>query len=285
MCTLIPSFEAYFMFNLHVSLMAFQVQSSGSVDRETLLVIFVGIIALFFLALLAGLAGAVLYALKLKRDVLKAIDAVKVTVQEKAYPVVASTQELIRDLTPKIKTITENAAEISHTVRAQVTDIDSTLSNMTAKARAQADRVNGMVDSTLNTTSSVVGSVERGVKAPIREVAGVLAGIKAGWEVLLRPSTPAAKTRVRRAAQHVETLEEEIANDAARASHVNEQRSTSAQGTPFDLRGTTGSASRSVVGAGEEIVTAGSDISEKGSTTLESGMEDLQQRKTVSPLR
>ncbi len=191
------------MLNLHFSLLAFQVQSSGSVDRETLLVIFVGIIALFFLALIAGLLAAGFYALKLKRDVLKAIDSVKATVQEKAYPVVASTHELIKDLTPKIKTITENAAEISHTVRAQVTDIDSTLSDVTAKARAQADRVNGMVSSTLNTTTNVVSSVERGVRVPIREVAGLFAGLKAGWEVLLQPRPASEKSDVKRAARHV----------------------------------------------------------------------------------
>ena len=268
------------MFNLHVSLMAFQVQSSGSVDRETLLVIFVGIIAFFFLALIAGLAGAVIYALKLKRDVLKAIDSVKTTVQEKAYPVVASTQELIRDLTPKIKTIAENAAEISHTVRAQVTDIDSTLSDVTAKARAQADRVNGMVNSTLDTTSNVVGSVERGVKVPIREVAGILAGIKAGWDVLLRPSTPSVKTRVRRAAEHVETMEDEIARDAARASHVN-QATTSGVQAPIDLRGPAGSATRSMVSAGEEIVTASRDVMADSTSAVAGVTEGVQQRDTL----
>ncbi len=268
------------MFNLHVSLMAFQVQSSGSVDRETLLVIFVGIIAFFFLALIAGLAGAVIYALKLKRDVLKAIDSVKATVQEKAYPVVASAQDLIRDLTPKIKTITENAAEISHTVRAQVTDIDSTLSDVTAKARAQADRVNGMVNSTLNTTSNVVGSVERGVKVPIREVAGVLAGIKAGWEVLLRPSAPSAKTWVRRAAEHVETMEDEIAMDAAKASHVNQAATLGGQAL-VDVRGPAGSAARFVVGAGEEIVTASGEIVEESASTIEGGTEELRQRRSL----
>ena len=268
------------MLNLHVSLIAFQVQSSGSVDRETLLVIFVGIIAFFFLALIAGLAGAVIYALKLKRDVLKAIDSVKATVQEKAYPVVASTQELIRDLTPKIKTITENAAEISHTVRAQVTDIDSTLSDVTAKARAQADRVNGMVNSTLNTTSNVVGSVERGVKVPIREVAGVLAGIKAGWEVLTRPSAPVAKTRVRHAARHVETMEEEIARDAAKASYVNQRPRTSVQ-TPTDLRGSAGSATRSMVGAGEEIVTASREVEDERAPSVLGPAGDLPNRKTL----
>lgn len=256
------------MFSLHVSLMAFQVESSGSADRETLLVIFVGIIAFFFLALIAGLGAAAIYALRLKRDVLKAIDSVKATVQEKAYPVVASTNALIKDLTPKIKTIAENAAEISHTVRAQVTHIDSTLSDVTEKARAQADRVNGMVSSTLNTTSSVVSSVEKNVKMPFREVAGVLAGVKAGWDVLTRPSAPSAKSQVKRAARHVENWEQEIADDASRASEVNRGVTRDVTSSAADVRGAAGSASRSMVEAGEEIVTAAEGTTSTGSSTM-----------------
>ena len=277
------------MLNLHFSLMAFQVQSSGSVDRETLLVVFVGIIALFFLALIIGLVAAAIYALKLKRDVLKAIDTVKATVQEKAYPVVASTQELIRDLTPKIKTITENAAEISHTVRAQVTDIDSTLSDVTAKARAQADRVNGMVSSTLNTTTNVVSSVERGVRAPIREVAGLFAGLKAGWDVLLQPRPASAKSDVKRAARHVQSWEDGIAADAARAAAVNppDRRAgvvpavvPEVQPYVSKAHSEVAEAKRSMVEAGEEI---GSSVKEAASGVAAStrdAVNDLQHRRT-----
>ena len=240
------------MFDLNVSLLALQVQTSGSVDRETLLVIFVGIIAFFFLALIAGLGVAVLYALKLKRDLLKAVDSVKATVQEKARPVVASTNDFIREMTPKIKSITDDVVAISHTVRAQVTDIDSTLSNVTAKAKAQADRVNGMVSSTLNSTSNVVASVERGVKMPIREISGVLAGLKSGWEVLTKPGEPSAKSQMRQAAEHVESMEERISRDAARAAQVNQPSSQGMKERAVERHVPVAGASRSTVDAGEE---------------------------------
>ena len=247
------------MFSLYLSLAALQIQSAGSADRETLLVIFVGIIAFFFLALIAGLGAAAIYALKLKRDVLKAIASLKATVQEKAYPVVSTTHDLIRDLTPKIKTITENAAEISHTVRAQVTDIDSTLSDVTAKARAQADRVHGMVNSTLDTTSNVVTSVERGVRAPIREVAGVIAGIKAGWTVLTKSPEVSEKSVVKGAARHVESWEDEVASDAFKASQVNAPVTSKVAPVVPGVRSVAGEPGRSIVEAGEEVLTSASD--------------------------
>ena len=256
------------MFDLNVSLLALQVQSSGSIDRETLLVIFVGIIALFFLALILGLGVAVIYALKLKRDVLKAIDSVKLSVQDKARPVVASTNEFIREMTPKIKSITDDVVEISHTVRAQVTDIDSTLSDVTAKARAQAERVNGMVSSTLNSTSNVVTSVERGVKLPFREIAGVVAGIKTGWEVLTRFTAPSSKSQVRHAAEHVESLEEQIRRDAVQASRVNQEPAHGSAETANEFRASVAGASRSTVDAGEEGVLGGQGaVAESAPTT------------------
>ncbi len=244
------------MCNLHVLLLAFQRQSSGSVDRETLLVIFVGIIAFFFLALIAGLGAAVLYALKLKRDVLKAINSVKLTVQEKARPVVASTNQFVREMSPKIKSITDDAVEISHTIRAQVTDIDSTLSDVTAKARAQAERVNGMVSSTLTSTSNVVSSVEKGVKLPFREVAGVVAGIKAGWNVLTQPGTPAVKSETKRAARHVESWEQEVARDAVTASHVNQVKPTDLRSTEDGVRAAFIERERVAAQSGEELLTS-----------------------------
>ena len=268
-----------------ISILALQVQSSGSVDRETLLVIFVGIIALFFLALIAGLLAAVVYALKLKRDVLKSIDSLKATVQAKAYPVVASTNEFLREMTPKIKSITDDAVEVAHTVRAQVTDLDSTLSDVTAKARAQADRVNGMVSSTLEKTSTVASAVEKNVKMPFREVAGLVAGVKAGWDVLTRPTTGSAKTEVKRAARHVESLEEEIANEAKRASEVNR---ASGVGTAYGATGYGSGrpaphpsatevatdrpmtqATRSLVEAGEEIGSSAKDSDAATATVVE----------------
>ena len=269
------------------SLLAFQVQSSGSVDRETLLVIFVGIIAFFFLALIIGLIGAVIYALKLKRDLLKSVDSLKATVQARAYPVVASTNEFIREMTPKIKSIADDAVQISHTVRSQVTDLDSTLSDVTAKARAQADRVNGLVSSTLEKTTTVASAVEKNVKMPFREVAGIVAGIKAGWNVLLQSSAPSAKSEVKRAARHVEKWEEDIVADASRAAAVNRQpEATASYRAPSAYADSASSqpvaeAKRSLVEAGEEPGSVAKNVAETTADMATATLEELQKRRTL----
>ena len=115
--------------------------------------------------------------------------------------------------------------------------------------------------------------MERGVRLPFREAAGVVAGIKAGWDVLTRPSAPSAKTEVKRAAQHVDDLESQISRDAARASHVNDPIGQYTAGQTADDRGSAAAAGRSVVEAGEEIVAPPSEGLAGGHTTAVPGEE------------
>ena len=42
-----------------------------------------------------------------------------------------------------------------------------------------------MVTSVLNTTADLAESIQRGVKAPVREISGILNGVKAGLDVLM----------------------------------------------------------------------------------------------------
>ena len=161
---------------------------------------------------------------------------------------------LVNEFTPKVRSITDDVVEISHTVRAQVTDIDSTLSHVTASARSQADRVNGMVSSTLNTTSNVAQSLENGIRAPFREVSGLLAGFKAGLDVLSGRTPTPAKGRVKRAEGHIADWEKETATQARQAREVNRPVTSRGGGAGDVTSPTTG---HSVAEAGGEIVSEG----------------------------
>ena len=160
--------------------------------QGTLITVFVGIIAVCVLAITLGLLGVVIALLRAKTIATNKLNAelqkVKpglAAARAKVEPLLASATELLHDLTPKIKSVGEDVAELSHLVRAQVTDLDSTLSEVTSKARTQVDRVNGMVSSTLDTTTQVASSLERRIRAPFREVSGLVAGLKAGLDVLI----------------------------------------------------------------------------------------------------
>ena len=179
--------------------------ASGMADRETLLVIFVGIIAICVLGLTLGLVGALIALLKVKKDAERAVERLKEQAMAKAQPLINQATVVMREATPKVRTVAEDLAEIVHVVRAQVTDLDSTLSDATSKARSQVDRVNGMLTSTLDTTAEVVSNLHNGIRVPIREVSGVLSGLRAGLGVLTGRNDGPVRSQVRQAAHSAST--------------------------------------------------------------------------------
>ena len=158
-------------------------QDPGSLSsgNSRLLMVFVAMVAIALVAQAIALIVMALGAAKARKRGLEIAEEMR----EKIMPVISSTHEIIRDSGPKVKIITENLVETSHVVRAKAAEFDVTASDLNMKARAQADRVNGMVTGVLNTTADISETLQRAVKVPVREVAGLVNGFKAGLDVLV----------------------------------------------------------------------------------------------------
>ena len=158
-------------------------QDGGSISsgNTKLLVIFVGIVAFSMLAQAIALIAVAVGAAKARKRGLEIAEEMR----EKVMPVITSAHEIIRDSGPKVKIITENLVETSHVVRAKAQEFDVTASELNMKTRAQAARVDGMVTSVLNTTADISDTLQRAVKVPVREFAGLVNGFKAGLDVLV----------------------------------------------------------------------------------------------------
>ncbi len=144
----------------------------------------------------------------MKQKAFPLIASIQEVVQDakpKVQKITANVQEIVADATPKVKTVTANVADISNVAREKVHEFEATLdkANETVRAandktRAQVDKVDGMVSSALKTTSDVSNTIQRGIRAPIMEVAGVVNGIKAALDVLVgrveRPSSSRARS-------------------------------------------------------------------------------------------
>jgi hypothetical protein len=74
---------------------------------------------------------------------------------------------------------------VSHFVRNKAQEFDLTLSELNNRTRKQVETVDGMITSTLIATTEIAGMVERGIKVPMREMAGLANGFKAGMDVLI----------------------------------------------------------------------------------------------------
>jgi methyl-accepting chemotaxis protein len=168
--------------------------SSGS---SHLLMIFVGIASFALLAQAVALVGMAIGAAKTQKLIQSQIEELK----GKLMPLIDKSHLLVTDLTPQVKqivgnvsTISTHVEDISALVREKVYEFGPTISaanetllqaNATvreanSKTQQQVARVDGMVSEVLNTTEAISRSIQHGISVPIREVSGILEGLKAG---------------------------------------------------------------------------------------------------------
>lgn len=152
-----------------------------SATNTHLLMIFIGIVAFTSLVQAVVVVAIGVGAAKAQKRLLAIVDEVK----GKAMPAIASIQTLVTETTPKVKVITENLVETSHVVRAKVQEFDVTLSDVNRRTRDQTARVDGMITSALTAVGGIATTVHHSIQTPMREVVGVVNGLKAGLDVLV----------------------------------------------------------------------------------------------------
>jgi hypothetical protein len=158
-------------------------QDAGSISSGSsrLLMIFVGLVAVAMVVQAIAVIVLAVGAAKASKRALEMADELR----GKITPFIDTTHSLIQDSAPKVKVITENLAETSHIVRRKAVEFDATATEVNMKARAQAARVDGMVSGVLDTTSEISQTIQRAVKVPVKEFAGLVNGFKAGLDVLV----------------------------------------------------------------------------------------------------
>ena len=168
---------------LHVVMSGMWLQDPDSLSsgNSRLLMVFVAMVAIALVVQAIALVVMAVGAAKARKRGLEIVEELRL----KVMPILDSSHGFIQDTAPKVKIITENFVETSHVIRAKAQEFDSTASDLNSKTRAQVARVDGMVTSVLNTTSDISETVQRGIKVPLREVSGLVNGLKAGLDVLV----------------------------------------------------------------------------------------------------
>jgi hypothetical protein len=158
-------------------------QDPGSLSsgNSKLLMVFVGMVAIALVAQAIALIVMAVGAGKARKRGLEIAEEVRM----KLMPILETSHDMIRDSAPKVKIITENLVETSHVVRSKAQEFDVTASDLNMRTRAQAARVDGMVTAVLNTTADISETLQRAVKVPVREFAGLVNGFRAGLDVLV----------------------------------------------------------------------------------------------------
>jgi hypothetical protein len=168
---------------VRIGVPAMWLQSSDSISsgNSHLLMVFVGMVAVALTVQAVALIVMAVGAAKARKHGLEIAEDLKM----KILPLIAEAHSMVRDTSPKLKVITENLVETSHVVRAKAAEFDVTMSDANDRARMQIARVDTMVGKTLTTTQELMSTLENAVRVPVREVAGIVNGLKAGLDVLI----------------------------------------------------------------------------------------------------
>ena len=152
---------------------------------QTLLVIFIAVAAVSIL-MQAGFTVAMFFgARKAQKKLMDLADDVRLH----ALPAIMSSREVIQDISPKLKSITENLNATTATLRSRTDQVGGFVGDVTGKAQAQASRVDGMVKGALDQLTFAVQAIEHGIAVPVRQANGILNGLRAGVDVM-RKKTP-----------------------------------------------------------------------------------------------
>src|ERR1700761_5614605 len=156
---------------------------------QTLLVVFIALSTISLLVQAGVAVGLAIGAMKAQKKLMALAEDVRLH----AMPIIMSSQQVVQDVSPKVRTIIDDVAAMSSTVRGRTEQISTVVDDVTNKAQVQATRVDGMVKGTLDGLVSAVQAIEQGVAVPVRQVNGFLNGLRAGVEVL-RSKSPVEST-------------------------------------------------------------------------------------------
>ena len=127
--------------------------------------------------------------LALKKSVTKAHE-LSDELKQHLVPTLATTRNLVEDLSPKVKVATSNLVEASNILRSQAENINKTVSQVAGVAQNQAARVDEMATAVLDGITQATAAVQLGIATPLKQVSGVLNGLRAGLETFRRKEHP-----------------------------------------------------------------------------------------------
>lgn len=154
-------------------------------DDHTLLIlltILVMIVAIAFLAQAIALVGLLFVARDLKTKFMG--------VWPEIQGIVGTSRRTADRAEQHIASIGASSVAILEVTKQQLSKVDELLSDASTRAKVQMERAEMVMDDTMNRVQETVTVVQRGVLRPVREVHGLLAGVRMAFAHLSRSSRP-----------------------------------------------------------------------------------------------
>jgi hypothetical protein len=150
-------------------------------NTQIIFIIFTAVTAISVVIQGCAILAMFLAGRKTQKEVHALIEDFRVHV----LPIVSSSRGLVEDLSPKLKIISSNVVDTSKNVRTMVQDVSGVVGEVAERTRAQAAHVDGMVQGTLDQINHAGTTIQHGISVPIRQLNGILNGLRAGVNVIL----------------------------------------------------------------------------------------------------
>jgi hypothetical protein len=154
-------------------------------DDHTLLLvltILVAVIAVAFLAQAIAFLGLLAVARDMKAKVMG--------VWPEIETIIGTSRRSIVEAERHISSIGASGVAILEVTKQQLAKVDELLSDASTRAKVQMERAEMVLDDTMTKVQETVTVVQRGVLRPIREMHGIVAGVRMAFAHLSRSSRP-----------------------------------------------------------------------------------------------
>lgn len=151
-------------------------------DQQTVLLVFVAVSSAALLIQACMLIGIFVVSKRTQARVAETLPDVQRVLGD-AEAALAETRKYIKEIGPKVNTILDSA-------KVQMARIDDLVADASGRAKVQMDRAELVLDDAMDKVQTTVLLLHRGIIAPIREVHGVLSGLRAALSYLARARRP-----------------------------------------------------------------------------------------------
>lgn len=154
-------------------------------DQQTLLLVFVAVAAAALLIQAVMLIGIFAVSKKTQARVTEMLPEVQ--------RVLGDAQRTLQDTQKYVKEVGGKASTILDSAKIQISRIEEVVTDASSRAKVQLERAEMVLDDTMDKAQSTVNILHRGIIVPIREVHGVLSGLRAALGHLTRSHRPSVE--------------------------------------------------------------------------------------------
>ncbi|MFN0170218.1 MAG: hypothetical protein ACKV22_27680 [Bryobacteraceae bacterium] len=108
----------------------------------------------------------------------------------RAEPIIDHANRILAEARPRIEEVTRKAVEVAETARVQVAKYDELLNEAAGRAREHMDRLDYLLADTTERVQETAAAVHNSILRPVREVNGVMNGVRAALTTLARGRRP-----------------------------------------------------------------------------------------------